>query len=433
MDSFKKLVFIGIILCGFLSCTIGHSYVTSPISRSNQRQSQSGCRGAACLGPCDVPLSRMTRAAINVARGDTITVQWPRNNHAGGFIRFAWAPTSQSDSHTAFDSNVQRITCHEVGGCGPSNPSDPNGGDSGPGDGSSRACTVTLTVPPHLTDGAWTLQWAWFGGAFALGDYYSCVDYRVSGGAAGSFTPSFVGGDYSYPGQQKCKFFNTDKLHRCINEPCDNPIYSLSQEKSGPVASDQLGSGVVVPASTSSSTSTSTTGRATSTSTSTSTTTGRATSTSTTTTGRASTSTSGRTSTSTSTSTGRTSSVVTGSSGSSSNCASATQASSSQATIISVDTWSSQLRAVVQVDASEALKNWLVEVTWPDSSMSVLSVYNAGALECQDTSHAVLKGASWSNNMAKGGTAQVEVIASNPNNRNSQYIIANTRLRVLTH
>jgi len=98
-----------------------------------------------------------------------------------------------------------------------------------------------------------------------------------------------------------------------------------------------------------------------------------------------------------------------------------------------VDTWSSQLRAVVQVDASEALKNWLVEVTWPDSSMSVLSVYNAGALECQDTSHAVLKGASWSNNMAKGGTAQVEVIASNPNNRNSQYIIANTRLRVLTH
>jgi len=230
----NRIILIGIAVLGLVCLSYAHSYVTSPISRSNQAQSTTGCRGPSCLGPCDVPLSRKTRAAISTSRGASITVKWPRNNHAGGFIRFAWAPTAQSDSAAAFDSNVQQINCHEVGGCHPDSASNPNGGDSGPSDGSSRACTTTITVPSDLTDGAWTLQWAWFGGAFELGDYYSCVDYQVSGGAAGSsVAPVFVGGDYSYPGQNKCKYFNTDRLHRCINEPCNNPVYTLGSARSG--------------------------------------------------------------------------------------------------------------------------------------------------------------------------------------------------------
>jgi len=78
------------------------------------------------------------------------------------------------------------------------------------------------------------MQWAWFGGAFALGDYYSCVDYKIAGGPTGSQAAAvFIGGDYTYPGQQKCKFFNTDRLHQCVNEPCNNPVYTLNQERSG--------------------------------------------------------------------------------------------------------------------------------------------------------------------------------------------------------
>jgi hypothetical protein len=78
------------------------------------------------------------------------------------------------------------------------------------------------------------MQWALFGGAFALGDYYSCVDYKIAGGSSGSKADAFfVGGDYTYPNQQKCKFFNTDRLHQCVNEPCNNPVYALNAERSG--------------------------------------------------------------------------------------------------------------------------------------------------------------------------------------------------------
>jgi len=231
----SKLLLLGVIF-GFLSLEVlGHSYLTAPQSRSNQKQTNTGCRGPNCLGPCDAKNGQGKTKAVNIARGASITLEWPRNNHAGGFIRVAWAQTSQSDNHAVFDSNVQEIFCHERGGCKPDDPSKPNGGDSGPTDGSVNPCRMSITVPLHLTDGTWTLQWSWFGGAFALGDYYSCVDYTISGGPSGSqLAAFFVGGDYSYPGQDKCKFFNTDRLHRCVNEPCDNPVYTLNKEQSGP-------------------------------------------------------------------------------------------------------------------------------------------------------------------------------------------------------
>jgi len=234
MASFKVQLFVTILFTTIISNALGHSYLTKPISRTDQTQSNAGCRGPACTGPCDTPLADATRTPILISRGAEISAQWPRNNHAGGFIRFSWAPTSQSDSMTAFDNNVQQINCHEIGGCYPDDPTTPNGGDSGPSDGSSRACTSNFTVPLSLTNGLWTLQWAWFGGAFALGDYFSCVDYQISGGPTGaSVSPIYVGGDYTYPGQQKCKFFNTNAIHKCVDEPCSNPIYPGSTEEAG--------------------------------------------------------------------------------------------------------------------------------------------------------------------------------------------------------
>jgi len=231
----SKLVLFGILL-GFLTIgAYGHSYLTNPTSRSNQKQSVTGCRGPGCLGPCDVANGKGSTKAVTIARGASINLQWPRNNHAGGFIRVAWTQTANSDNAASFDAGVQEIFCHERGGCKPDSASNPNGGDSNPADGSVNPCQMTITAPLHLTDGTWTLQWAWFGGAFALGDYYSCVDYVIAGGPTGAQqTPFYIGGDYSYPGQNKCKFFNTDRLHRCVNEPCNNPVYPLNQEQSGP-------------------------------------------------------------------------------------------------------------------------------------------------------------------------------------------------------
>jgi len=233
MANSQLVLALMVVLCA--SFVIGHSYVTKPTSRTNQKQTTTGCRGPDCLGPCDTTVAKAKTKATTISRGASVNVQWPRNNHAGGFIRFAWTQTSGSDVHANFDNGVQEIHCHEIGGCKPDNANDPNGGDSGPADGSVNPCQTTINVPLYLTDGTWTLQWAWFGGAFALGDYYSCVDYVISGGPTGAqLAPVFYGGDYSYPGQNKCKFFNTDRLHQCVNEPCNHPLFTLNKEQSGP-------------------------------------------------------------------------------------------------------------------------------------------------------------------------------------------------------
>jgi hypothetical protein len=157
-----------------------------------------------------------------IQRGKEIEIKWARNNHAAGFIRIAWARTERSDDHSAFDENVQLLTCHEMT-CKSSNPSDPFGGDND--GGAEGKCSSKVIVPAQLSDGQWTMQWSWFGGAFALGDYYSCVDYKVHGGQSVSSSPlpiNYIGGDIHNPGTEKCKFFNTDRLHVCANEPCQN-------------------------------------------------------------------------------------------------------------------------------------------------------------------------------------------------------------------
>jgi len=209
-------------------CSLLHH---TPISRANQKQTQAGCRGPACLGPCEVTKVQALTPPASIARGDTIQITWPRNNHAGGFVRYAWAPFDQSDDMAVFDSNEQLYTCFEIGSsCGPSDPTNPNGGD----DGAQLNCGYSLVVPGYLTDGKWTMQWAWFGGAFTLGDYYGCVDYNVAGGPSSNKQGSyFKGGDYSNPNQPVCKYFSTDRLHNCINEPCNAPNANKPGENVG--------------------------------------------------------------------------------------------------------------------------------------------------------------------------------------------------------
>jgi len=432
----KHIGVIVVVLIGVILSCEGHSYVTSPTTRSNQKQSNTGCRGPACLGPCDVKLAQARTPQTTVQRGASITVEWPRNNHAGGFIRFAWAPTVSSDSHAPFDAGVQMIVCHEIGGCKPDNPNDPNGGDSGAGDGSFQPCKTTITVPGHLTDGAWTLQWAWFGGAFALGDYYSCVDYIVSGGAlTAQITPYFKGGDYSFPGQNKCKFFNTDRLHQCVNEPCNAPIYPSSQQQSGPA----YGVALYDPNG----------GGSTSTSSSSgvppqpqSVTTKSATTKSATTAARPITSGVQQPPQTLTTGAGRTQTgaLTTASSpqpnGNDGNCAGVSTLSSSTATITSVDAWSNVFRIVVAIQVSESvLSGWRLEILWPSNAVNtqIQSVYNGGVLACQSNSpmrHSIIKPvASWADNLTAGSTQYVEIVATNTN-MDTGFIQSNTVVKV---
>jgi len=423
------------LLIACVSCVIGHSYVTSPTSRSNQKQTQSGCRGPTCLGPCDAPLSSSSRtAAVTIARGASINVQWPRNNHAGGFIRLSWTLTSGSDIHANFDAGVQEIVCHENGGCYPDDPNAPNGGDSGPSDGSSRACSTSITVPLHLTDGEWTLQWAWFGGAFALGDYYSCVDYKIAGGPTGPKKDAvFNGGDYTYPGQNKCKFFNTDRLHQCVNEPCDHPVYTMYQEQSGPAfgfspVSNMITTSASMKPLTTSVRPLTTSAKSLTTSTIQPLTSGKA---SPATTGRMS-STTGKKVTIPST-TGKIATQA------SANCAGLTNdvSTSADIEIITVDTWSNVFRMEIRVSVNQPISNWMLQVIFPGDATDteVENAYNAGELKCSATApsrHSMISPvAQWANTMKAGEEMYIELRATNTN-MNSAFIMSNTQFKLFT-
>jgi len=213
------------ILCSFILQIVAHSYVTNPQSRGNQAQTESGCVLPSCAGPCERPASQ-AGAGYPTSRGASLMINWPRNNHPGGFIRFAWAPTAQSDTMANFDANVDQYRCFESppSSCHPGNPNDPNGADAA---GTPQTCCgATITVPGWVTDGKWTLQWAWFGGGYFLGDYYGCVDYAVSGGTTTAHgNPLFYGGDYSNQNNTaNCKYFNTNKLHVCGADGCVNSV-----------------------------------------------------------------------------------------------------------------------------------------------------------------------------------------------------------------
>jgi len=438
--AYSQLV-IGSLAIIFVASTFGHSYVTSPQSRSNQKQSESGCRGPACLGPCDVPLASAKTAAVTIARGATVNVQWPRNNHAGGFIRFAWAKTANSDSHASFDAGVEEIHCHEVGGCGPDSASDPNGGDSGAADGSYRPCQTNIKVPSYLTDGTWTLQWAWFGGAFALGDYYSCIDYVISGGVAvtAQSSPVFYGGDYTYPNQNKCKFFNTDRLHQCVNEPCNNPIYPNSQEQSGPAYGVAIASNTSSqqPATTAKA-SPATTAKASPVTTA---------SVKPATTGAAPLTTSKVVSAATThktvSTTSSSKSLTTGSNTASTstlNCAQLTNVltSSQISTVITdVDSWSNVFRMVVEVNANQDVSNWMMQVIWPDEATDteVQDVFNAGELRCSasfPSRHSIIEPVgAWASKIKAGEQMFVEIRAINTN-MNTEFIRSNTQIVMYT-
>lgn len=417
-------LFLSILLALCVSYAVGHSYVTEPTSRTNQKQTNSGCRGPNCLGPCDAPLSAKRTPAVTIARGASITVKWPRNNHAGGFIRLAWTQTSGSDVHANFDAGVQEIVCHEIGGCFPDDSSNPNGGDSGPGDGSSRACSTSIKVPLHLSDGEWTLQWAWFGGAFALGDYYSCVDYKISGGATGPKVDAvFNGGDYTYPGQNKCKFFNTDRLHACVQEPCDKPVYTLYQEQSGP-AFGFSSSNAPKPLTTSvkETQKPATTGKATPAST-----------------GRVSLTSGNKPSTpsttgkiSTPSTTGKAVSIPTAQK----NCAGLTnEVTSTKFEITAVDTWSNVFRMEIKMDIHELVSDWMIQVIWPDEAIDteVENAYNAGSLRCSATApnrHSMIEPvAKWANTIKAGEQMYIELRATNTN-MNSKFLMSNTQIKM---
>lgn len=225
-----SVVTVVVAIIAFALQVHAHTYVTAPPPR-NYPYPQDNCRVGGptpetqvnCPGPCNQPYSP-TQAHNNVARGDPLTVQWPRNNHPGGFVRLAWIKEGQAETHAEFEKGIQLYACHEVScqsDAGPGN----DGGDTNGIDGTRNPCRTVTNVPTWLSDGRWTLQWSWWGGAFGhTGDYYSCMNFRVNGGAALTTKPAvpyFQAGDVSNPGGDKCEYWTTNAVGYCWREPCE--------------------------------------------------------------------------------------------------------------------------------------------------------------------------------------------------------------------
>lgn len=205
-----------------------HSYLTYPRSMSRMQ----GCRVGGhedlwvryCPGPCpNVGLDGETspsRPAAVWARGGRYSVTYARNNHEGGFIRWALVPVALmhnkwahhqaafmhscwvSDRHTC-EGAVERERDCAV-------------------DKQNSAFRQTVTVPDVYPDGDYVLSWVWYGGGLygQFGDYYDCSFIRISGGnkVAEAYQATFQPGiNTTIPASAGC-LASVDRIGACPYE-----------------------------------------------------------------------------------------------------------------------------------------------------------------------------------------------------------------------
>ncbi|KAJ3299304.1 hypothetical protein HK104_009423 [Borealophlyctis nickersoniae] len=203
--------------------------MTSPTPRGSHPIGAGCSAGRGCKGPCDSPrneslFNQQWVTPKTYGRGETVPIEWIRANHPGGFVRLAIAPEVDSDDEMAFHNALgSQFLCYERG-CGPTDPNDNYfGQNNGKGEGT---CSGFLTIPTHLPDGKYTIQWIWFGGGVYMGqrdggfgEYYACTDVNVLGGAAQEpdARPSvhFAGKDYSNPSENVCKYWSSNRVGDC--------------------------------------------------------------------------------------------------------------------------------------------------------------------------------------------------------------------------
>lgn len=167
-----------------------HSYLTYPRSMSRMQ----GCRIGGhedlwvryCPGPCpnvDIdPETSPSKPAAVWARGGRYSVTYARNNHEGGFVRWALVPVSQMHNKWAHHQAAFMHSCwvsdrHECNG-------EVERARDCAVDRQNSAFRQTVTVPDVYPDGDYVLSWVWYGGGLhgQFGDYFDCSYIRISGG-----------------------------------------------------------------------------------------------------------------------------------------------------------------------------------------------------------------------------------------------------------
>ena len=157
-------------------------------------------------------------------RGDIIDVEYPRNNHIGGFIR--WSIVEYGNDilldkrENLFQYNCAMTTCNGLN----NNPflADPNWEiDNG------NMCKSTIKIPEYLNDGYYTIQFRIHshGDSYnirnlGLMDFVSCIDLEIRGGNFNQKPqcPLFIYGDVVNTDKISCEFFKDVKINTCIHD-----------------------------------------------------------------------------------------------------------------------------------------------------------------------------------------------------------------------
>lgn len=181
-----------------------------------------------CPGPCISQSSWQYNkdvTTLTYRRGQHLEVSWARNNHHGGFVRFAIVPEHLRMSHEAHSRLAFHYSCFDSGAHNCSL-------DACGGDRKSIAFRAVIQIPTIYADGfRGVLAWSWFGGLTHsesyFGDYWSCRNIRIEGGQPLSasypitFKPDAGHAEYSFPalGNNSC-LSSVNDVHICTREPC---------------------------------------------------------------------------------------------------------------------------------------------------------------------------------------------------------------------
>lgn len=200
-----------------------HSFLTVPLPMSLMAGCRIGGSGSGavlshCGGPCPNGGYRADSSAANPAavyrRGGRYEMRWSRNNHEGGFVRWALVPVDKRYDRAAHERYAFHWSCWSINRFKCDSMSKHRDCDF---DRNGEGFRDWVTIPAVFPDGDYVLGWTWYGGGQGdighFGDYYDCSFVRVEGGASqvGEHTPTFSGGS--------C-LSTVDRLGICWREPC---------------------------------------------------------------------------------------------------------------------------------------------------------------------------------------------------------------------
>jgi hypothetical protein len=193
-----------------------------------------------CWGPCGVDgnFFNPDQQPVTYSRGQYVNMQWAKNNHFSGFVRFTLVPKRSRMDFSKHEKFAFRYACWEAGKapCG--------SGEFCGTDMEGFKYTANVQIPPVYPDGEYVLGWSWYGGSkffpsnelkssygidgesghrSEYGDYFSCANVRIQGGMAvqDEYKPIFETGQADRTGNDGGTCASAvNKLDKCKTEPC---------------------------------------------------------------------------------------------------------------------------------------------------------------------------------------------------------------------